>query len=228
MADYCDRDDIEDIFGQSNVAKWADLDNDSPLIEGTLSTRTDDDTGIVTIASGHGVTTNDTIDVLWAAGKIYGMTVSASDSTTVTLDGGDGDALPVANASVSIRLSTKISARVARSIVDAMADVDRKMLGGPYTIPLATSAGAIPERIKQICAAIAGVWLYENRGVNDYDAKSKTAKHKLSFHQDRAYGEIAEYRSNQSRLDAVSIATSTPYAHDYHTEVKDDASLLND
>lgn len=228
MPDYCDRDDIEDLFGQSNVAKWADLDNDAPIIGGTLTTRTSATAGVITVSSGHGVTTSHTLDVLWASGKVYGMTVSVSAATTITVTGGSGDDFPVVDSAVDIRLSTKISARVARSIVEAMSDVDSKMLGGPYTVPIATAAGAIPERIKQITAALAGVWLYENRGVNDYDAKTKTAKHKLSFHQDRAYGELAEYRASQRRLDAVSIATSTPYAYDYHTEVKDDTALLNE
>ena len=60
---------------------------------GTLTTRTDDDTGVATLSGGHGITTGMVCDVYWATGTRYGMdaTVAAND---VTLDGGSGDILP--------------------------------------------------------------------------------------------------------------------------------------
>ena len=40
---------------------------------GSLTTRTDDDTGVATLTPGHGITTSDTVDVYWAGGVRYGM-----------------------------------------------------------------------------------------------------------------------------------------------------------
>ncbi len=225
MADYCDRNDLEDLFGITNVIKWADLDNDTAEISATLSTRTDADSGILTVASGHGVTVNDALDVFWTAGKVHAMSVTAQDATTITIDGGSGDALPVVDSPVGIRLSAKITARITRSITEAMADVDSHMKGGPYTVPLAKSDSSIPTVITRITTKIAGVWLYENRGVNDYDAEKRTAKHRLSFHKEEAYRTMLELRARTQVIDAVSTATTTPSAHDYYTEVANDTTL---
>jgi hypothetical protein len=69
---------------------------------GTLTTRTDDDTGVVTIASGHGITTSDTVAIFWPGGSRHGMAVSASAATTITIDSGAGTVLPVATTAVVI------------------------------------------------------------------------------------------------------------------------------
>ncbi len=61
--------------------------------DGALGTRTDADTGIVQLSSGHGILTADVVDVYWVGGVRYGMdaTVATND---VTIDGGSGDSLP--------------------------------------------------------------------------------------------------------------------------------------
>lgn len=61
---------------------------------GTLTTRTDDETGVVTVASGHGITASDTVDVYWSTGRRYGVDVTATDATTISIDLGAGDNLP--------------------------------------------------------------------------------------------------------------------------------------
>ncbi len=75
---------------------------------GTLDTRTDDDTGVAGLATGHGITTADVVDVYWSGGVRYGMdaTVSGDD---VTIDGGAGDALPVATTAVTVVVQTEIN-----------------------------------------------------------------------------------------------------------------------
>ncbi len=227
MADYCTRSDIENVFGIDNVIKWADLDNDTKEIASELTTRTDADTGILTVATGHGVTTNDTLDVFWSAGRIHGMTVTGTTSTTISIDGGSGDDLPVVNSEPGIRLSDKVTARITEAITDAMADIDEKMLGGPYTVPIAKTDTSIPAGITNIAANLAGVWLYENRGVQDYDAEKRTAKHRLSFSKDQAYNRLNEYRAQVRRLDAAIAGTSIPYVHDHYTQIADDTDLTS-
>lgn len=64
---------------------------------GTLSTRTDDETGTLTMDSGHGITTGAIIDLYWEGGSRHGITVGTVSSNTVPIgadDKGVGDDLP--------------------------------------------------------------------------------------------------------------------------------------
>jgi hypothetical protein len=78
---------------------------------GTLTTRTDNDTGVVTVASGHGITTADKITVFWSGANRYGMTVTATTSTTISIDVGAGTNLPTANTAVVI--SKEVAANIS-------------------------------------------------------------------------------------------------------------------
>lgn len=60
---------------------------------GTMSVRTDADTGVAAVTAGHGFITGNKLDVFWSGGQRRGMTATVS-SNNVTLDGGTGDALP--------------------------------------------------------------------------------------------------------------------------------------
>ena len=71
-------------------------------LAGTLTTRTDNDTGVVTVASGHGITAADTVDVYWSGGRRYGVDVTAVGGTTISIDIGSGDNLPSASTAVVI------------------------------------------------------------------------------------------------------------------------------
>jgi hypothetical protein len=80
---------------------------------GTLTTRTDDDTGSLTMGSGsHGITTGALVDVFWTetiGSKTYNrsranMTVGTVAGTTVPVDGGTGDVLPLAASAVSVKV----------------------------------------------------------------------------------------------------------------------------
>lgn len=69
---------------------------------GTLTTRTDDNTGVVTVASGHGITASDTVDVYWATGRRYGVDVTTAGATTLDIDLGSGDNLPAQSTAVVV------------------------------------------------------------------------------------------------------------------------------
>lgn len=71
-------------------------------IAGVLSTRTDNDAGVLTVGSGHGVTTDDSIAIFWADGSMYSGNVTATTATTITFDSGLGDDLPDAASAVVI------------------------------------------------------------------------------------------------------------------------------
>lgn len=62
-----------------------------------LTTRTDNDTGVLTLASGHGITTSHLIDLYSSDGLTRireDMAVTAADSTTITINAGTGSNLP--------------------------------------------------------------------------------------------------------------------------------------
>ncbi|MGV3486234.1 MAG: hypothetical protein ACO1RT_17580 [Planctomycetaceae bacterium] len=69
-------------------------------IEGTLSTRTNDTAGILTVNEGHGVTDADTIAVFFDDGVAYNCNVSAATATTITFDSAEGTVLPAADSEI--------------------------------------------------------------------------------------------------------------------------------
>lgn len=68
---------------------------------GSLTIRTDNDTGTLTMDSGHGITTGNRLDVYWSGGSRYGMTVGTVATNSVPIDGGSGDNLPSAATAVT-------------------------------------------------------------------------------------------------------------------------------
>jgi hypothetical protein len=76
---------------------------------GTLSTRTDNDTGVATLTTGHGiVTSGDKVDVYWSGGVRYGMTATVA-TNDVTIDGGGGDNLPAQSTAVTVVTQVEIN-----------------------------------------------------------------------------------------------------------------------
>ncbi|HYH63664.1 MAG TPA: hypothetical protein VD866_03105 [Urbifossiella sp.] len=79
--------------------------NVTPAAAGTLTTRTDNDTGSVTMsAGGHGITTAAEVDVYWSGGARRDMTVGTVSGTTVPIDGGLGDNLPAATTALTLKV----------------------------------------------------------------------------------------------------------------------------
>lgn len=76
---------------------------------GTLSTRTDDNTGTLTLGSGHGITDGQIVDVYWDGGMRYGMTVGTVSGTSVPIDLGSGDNLPIATTAITAVVVTAIN-----------------------------------------------------------------------------------------------------------------------
>lgn len=70
--------------------------------EGTLTTRSTDTTGTITLAADHGVTTGATVDLYWAGGLRYGVTVGTVSGTAVPISGGAGTVLPAQDTAVTV------------------------------------------------------------------------------------------------------------------------------
>jgi len=127
---YCNRNDIELMFGRANVAQWSDLEN--------------------------------------TADSQLGFT------------------------------------RVSRAIEVAQETIDNSLRDGRYVIPF----GSPPIAIVNIAATLAGVWLYESRGIEDFDEDTGAATHKLSGHKRMAMHTLSEIRGVKQSLDAPTTARS--------------------
>lgn len=73
---------------------------------GTLTTRTDNDTGVATLTTGHGIV-NGKVDVYWATGVRYGMDATVA-TNAVTVDGGAGDNLPDQDTACTVVIPTAV------------------------------------------------------------------------------------------------------------------------
>jgi hypothetical protein len=71
-------------------------------LAGTLTTRTDGNTGIITLAEGHGITTSDLVSVFWPGGSRYNMTVTSTTTTTISVDVGEGANFPTVSSAVVV------------------------------------------------------------------------------------------------------------------------------
>jgi len=68
---------------------------------GTLTTRTNNTDGTLTMNSGHGITTGQRLDIYWAGGSTYGATVGTVSGNSVPFTGGQGDNLPIATTAIT-------------------------------------------------------------------------------------------------------------------------------
>lgn len=67
---------------------------------GTLTTRTDNDTGVITAETGHGIISTNKVDVYFEDGKRVQMVATVAGDL-ITVDGGTGDNLPALDSDVT-------------------------------------------------------------------------------------------------------------------------------
>ena len=86
---------------------------------GTLTTRTDNETGTITASSGgHGIITGQIIDVYWSTGARYGITVGTVSGTSIPIgadNAGTGDNLPAQSTALVISARTQIEVPIVAS-----------------------------------------------------------------------------------------------------------------
>jgi len=69
---------------------------------GTLTTRTDNTSGIATLEAGHGITGGNVVDLYWTGGRRYNVNATSVATNDVTFSGGTGDNLPVATTALTM------------------------------------------------------------------------------------------------------------------------------
>lgn len=87
---------------------------------GALTTRTDDNTGELTMAASHGITTGVRLDVYWSGGSRRGMTVGTVATNAVPIDGGAGDVLPADETAITACVPTEEALAVVGNNVTAI------------------------------------------------------------------------------------------------------------
>lgn len=88
--------------------------------------------------------------------------------------------------------------RVAAAIAYAEDTIDDRLRDSIYTTPV-SATGASLMWIKDIAVRLAGVWLYESRGVDDVDEFGRP-QHKLSSHRDLAMRDLERILRGEVRL----------------------------
>lgn len=92
--------------------------------------------------------------------------------------------------------------QIAWAIDVASDEIDDYLRGTHYTIPLKTPAGATPASITDIAATLAGVRLFEMRGVQNLENNGE-ANHALAWHRQWVRQSLLDIRSGVRRIDAV-------------------------
>jgi hypothetical protein len=91
-----------------------------PAKTGTLTTRTDANTGVLTMTASHGITDGVRLDVYWSGGRRYGMTVGTVATNSVPIDLGAGDDLPLVNTAVTAMVAVAESFPVTAAAMGAL------------------------------------------------------------------------------------------------------------
>ena len=108
--------------------------------------------------------------------------------------------------------SVAITARIAQAITDADAEIDGRLRGHRYVIPFATT----PEIIAAISRKLAGVLLYEARGVQDWNVETGQPSHRLEYVRRWCYDALDDIASGKIRLD-LETTRLTPEIVEFET-----------
>ncbi len=137
---------------------------------GTLSTRTDNNTGTLTLGSGHGITDGQIIDVFWSGGVQRTVTVGTVSGTSVPIDGGIGDNLPTATTAITACVQKAINLSIDGDNADILAvvleTVDKTLRTAANVQFLDSAADVIAEI--DLVANVPQVWDIEGGSANPF------------------------------------------------------------
>jgi hypothetical protein len=129
---------------------------------GALTTRTDDNTGTLTMNAGHGITDAQRLDVYWSGGSRRGMTVGTVATNEVPVDGGAGDVLPADETAVTAMVPSEEALVVTGN--NAVTVAVSCPVGG--TVVFATSANAEVYASVRTAAVPTSSWVSDDGGTN--------------------------------------------------------------
>jgi len=129
-------------------------------------------------------------------------------TTTYCTDGDIDDAFGNQNVTTWSDLdndgnAVTIAARKDRARVVSKAKIDDVLRDTHYTLPITNQAGVTPVGIVDLEARLAGIWLYESRGVTDFHPQTGAPYHRLSFVRREAKQQLEEIRAGRLKPDAL-------------------------
>ena len=101
--------------------------------------------------------------------------------------------------------SEAIEARIDKAIEVASARIDDRLRSGPYSLPITGD----PPTLVNLAAQLAGVWLYESRGVQDFSPDTGYPVHRLRWHTEQAEKTLREILSGVIRLNVAETHKGT-------------------
>lgn len=112
------------------------------------------------------------------------------------------------NEGVAVDITARITAAAARGT----SDVNSRLKCAQYPLPFDDGGATVPEPVEYLCSLYAGFWLYQNRGVMDYDGEGN-AQDQLQ-HQRKEYDKIIRMVIAGTYFLTTDIATTVKgYPH---------------
>lgn len=110
-------------------------------------------------------------------------------------------------ASINGSDATAITALITNAIADAEDFIDDTIRSGMYEIPF---TGTIPPAIKLIACLMAGVHIYEAKGVIDWDVETGRPQHRLHYQKHTATNMLDSVRRGKMQIDVVKDVVNYP------------------
>lgn len=106
----------------------------------------------------------------------------------------------------------KIAARITRAIAEASSIVDTKLRRSVYVVPVERAEGEddYDPGFVNVVATLAGVWLYEARGVQDFDPDTGRATHRLAFNKKEAHNYLRGLVAGVGEANLRMVGTDGP------------------
>lgn len=108
---------------RTNSGSIALEDTLSAAKSGALTTRSDDNTGTLTMADGHGFTDGQIIDVYWSGGVQRNVVIGTVATNSVPIDSGVGDNLPADETAITAVVQKSINLAIDGDETDILAVV---------------------------------------------------------------------------------------------------------
>ena len=137
---------------------------------GTLTTRTDDNTGTLTMTTGHGITTGQIVDIYWSGGVQRTVTVGTVSVDSVPFDLSIGDVLPIATTAVTVCVHKSINLAIDGDNADIVAvilETNDKSLRTAGNVQFLDAASDVIAEI-DLVANVPQVWDIEGGSANPF------------------------------------------------------------
>jgi len=103
-----------------------------------------------------------------------------------------------------------IDARIVAVITQARNWIDARLTLGPYDVSTFTSSEPILNRLNSM---LAGVFLYENRGINDFDPESGRVVHRLGWQRKEVGKIVNEILAGKIKLISTRVIKAQTSPH---------------